>query len=69
MNFDQIDFKLEGVERVETDASLRARIAYVALDGHNPKLEREVATAAGHHLDDVAARFNLRRRRGKELGL
>lgn len=51
--------------RVETDEELRARITYVA--GENQSTMRELLAAAGDVLDAMAERFNLRRRRGKEL--
>lgn len=63
MNFDY-DQNMFGT-RVETDEELRARITYVA--GENQSTMRELLAAAGDVLDAMAERFNLRRRRGKEL--
>lgn len=46
---------------METDEQLRARLIYVAGDGHMA-IER-IAHTYGQKLDDKAAEYNLKRRR------
>lgn len=45
---------------LESDDDLRRRIAYVAADGQ--WLTRLIADASGERLDEIASRYNLRRR-------
>lgn len=45
---------------VESDDTLRDRLAYVAADGQ--WLTRLIAEAVGERLDEIASRYNLRRR-------
>ena len=46
---------------VESDDSLRDRLRYVAADGQ--WLSQLIANATGGQLDEIAGRYNLRRRR------
>ncbi len=46
---------------VESDEDLRRRLAYVAADGQ--WLTQLIATASGAQLDEIASRYNLRRRK------
>lgn len=48
---------------MESDDSLRKRIEYVADDGFGQRLAREIAEADGERLDEIAYRYNLKRRR------
>ena len=52
-----------GVSRLETDQELRDRLLYVAGDGQRDCMEIE--RAAGAALDEIAVRFNLKRRRSR----
>lgn len=52
---------LHDVSRSETDQEFRNRLLYVAGDGQRDRLEIE--HAIGEVLDEIADRFNLRRRR------
>lgn len=52
---------LPGVLHPETDQELRNRLLYVAGDGQRDRMEIE--SAAGTLLDEIAERFNLKRRR------
>lgn len=45
---------------METDDKLRERLLYVAADGE--WLTQTIARATGSQLDDIASRYNLRRR-------
>lgn len=45
---------------MESDEQLRARLVYVAADGE--WLTQTIARATGSQLDDIASRYNLRRR-------
>lgn len=51
---------LSGVLHPETDQELRTRLMYVAGDGQRDRIEIE--NAAGLALDEIAYRFNLKRR-------
>ena len=48
---------------VESDDDLRKRLVYVADDGGGQRLTYEIAKATGDRLDEIAGRYNLRRRR------
>lgn len=50
------------ISPLESDESLQCRLAYVAADG--PYLTRLIAEARGGQLDEIASRYNLRRRLG-----
>ena len=52
------------VKPTESDASLRERILYVA--GDSAAFSQEVMRAQGKDLDDIAERYQLRRRTAKE---
>jgi hypothetical protein len=48
----------------ESDEILRERLRYVSIYAHEePILERELHTAHGEKLDEIAARYSLKRRR------
>ena len=47
---------------VESDDSLRARLRCLVDDGYGQRLSHEISTAAGDRLDEIASRYNLRRR-------
>jgi hypothetical protein len=47
---------------LESDDALRKRIVYVADDGFGQRLSHEIANASGERLDEIASRYNLRRR-------
>ena len=47
----------------ESDDELRKRLEYLVDDGYGQRLSHEIANASGDRLDEIAGRYNLRRRR------
>ena len=56
---------LHAATRPETDQELRDRLLYVAGDGQRERTEIERAT--GIVLEEIASRFNLRRRTTRRI--